>query len=155
MEPCNHTSVGILVRNGNKILFIERKKFPFGFALPAGHVDDGEKFYDAAKRELEEEVGLKAKSQILIGKARKNNPCRRIVGDNYHDWEIYEIEVTGDLKRSESETKRAVWLDIDKIKELTERTKKYMVGNVPEDEWQKSPGLEPAWLEWLYGLKII
>ena len=58
-KKCDHTSVGMLVWKEDKLLLIERKKPPFGFALPAGHVDGDDSFEVAAKRELEEEVGLK------------------------------------------------------------------------------------------------
>ncbi len=37
---CDNKSVGIIVWRDNKVLLIERKKFHFGFALPAGHLDD-------------------------------------------------------------------------------------------------------------------
>ena len=39
VKKCDHTSVGMLVWKNKKILLIERKKAPFGFAPPAGHVD--------------------------------------------------------------------------------------------------------------------
>lgn len=35
---CDHTSVGMFVWRGGKLLLIERAKFPFGFAVPAGHL---------------------------------------------------------------------------------------------------------------------
>jgi 8-oxo-dGTP pyrophosphatase MutT (NUDIX family) len=69
IEKCNNTSVGIIVWQEGKILLIERKKFPFGFAPPAGHVDaDDASFEQAAKRELQEEVGLVGESLVLIAK---------------------------------------------------------------------------------------
>ncbi len=37
---CDNKVVGIIVLRDNKMLLIERKKFPFGFAPPAGHLDD-------------------------------------------------------------------------------------------------------------------
>ena len=40
MSICDHKSVGMLIRKGGKILLIERKRPIFGFAPPAGHVDN-------------------------------------------------------------------------------------------------------------------
>ena len=54
---CDNKSVGILIWKDDKLLMIERKKYNFGFALPAGH-NDGMDLEQTAKKELEEEVGL-------------------------------------------------------------------------------------------------
>ena len=57
-NQCDNTSVGMIVRNDkDELLLIERKNEPYGFAPPAGHVDDHGSFEDAARAELEEEVG--------------------------------------------------------------------------------------------------
>jgi len=50
----------MLVWKGEKLLLIERAKFPFAYAPPAGHCD-GDDFEFTAKKELEEEVGLQTK----------------------------------------------------------------------------------------------
>ena len=97
---CDHKSVGMLVwRNGN-LLLIERRKPPFGFAPPAGHIDGDNSFEEAAKRELREEVGLKVKNIELLIEGRKDNVCRREDG-SWHYWKIYKIEANGEVKRSE------------------------------------------------------
>lgn len=74
---CDHTSVGMFVYKGDKLLLIERKKFPFGFAVPAGHVDNDHDFETAALRELKEEVGLDGVTLTKIYEGRRDNPCRR------------------------------------------------------------------------------
>lgn len=63
---CDNKSVGMIVWRNDKLLLIERKKPPFGFAPPAGHVDDDKSFEVAAKRELKEEVGLDTDNLELL-----------------------------------------------------------------------------------------
>ncbi|MBU2592181.1 NUDIX domain-containing protein, partial [Patescibacteria group bacterium] len=139
---------------GDEILLIERKKPPFGFAPPAGHVDDKGSFDNAAKEEVEEEVGLVARKIRLVTEGRKENPCRR-EGGAWHYWKIYRVEAEGEIKRSEDETKRAGWFSIDQIRSLAQKTEKYLASEIPEEEWQQSPGIEPVWLEWFKELGIL
>ena len=47
-----------LANQPGKLVFIERKNEPQGFALPGGFVDEGEYVADAAVREAKEETGL-------------------------------------------------------------------------------------------------
>jgi len=151
---CDHTSVGMLVWKNDKLLLIERAKFPFGFAVPAGHVDGDPTFEESAKRELLEEVGLKAINLELVVEGKKENHCRRKDG-TWHYWKIYKIETDGDINRSEDETKQAGWHTKDQIKLLAERTEKYSNNEITEEEWSKDPGLEPVMYEWFKELKII
>lgn len=153
-KVCDHTSVGMLVWKDEKLLLIERAKFPFGFAIPAGHVDGDASYEESAKRELSEEVGLEAEGLKLLAEGRKENPCRREDG-SWHHWKIYEVITTGDIKRSEDETKQAGWYTKEQIKALGEKTKKYNDKEISEEDWGKSPGLEPIMYEWFKELKII
>jgi ADP-ribose pyrophosphatase YjhB (NUDIX family) len=149
IEKCNNTSVGIIVWQEGKILLIERKKFPFGFAPPAGHVDaDDASFEQAAKRELQEEVGLVGESLALIAEGRRENPCRRPEG-SWHYWQIFQAEARGELRRSEAETKGANFYTKAELAELAAKTERYLRGEVREEQWEKDPGLEPVWNEWL------
>ena len=151
---CDNKSVGMIVWRDNKLLLIERKRPPFGFAPPAGHVDRDYSFEAATERELQEEVGLTTENIELLTEGRKDNPCRR-VGGNWHYWKIYKINAVGKIKRSTEETKQADWFDNGQLRILTQKTQKYLTGDTPEDDWIKDPGLEPVWLEWLKELKII
>ena len=153
-KKCDNKSVGMLVWRNDKLLLIERMKPPFGFAPPAGHVEGNDLFEDTAKRELEEEVGLKTKNiEFLIEGRKDNNYCHR--GGSWHYWKIYKIEAEGEIKRSEDETKQAGFYSKSDIANLAAKTEKYIRGDIKEDEWQKSPGLEIVWYEWLKELKII
>ena len=153
-EVCNHTSVGMLVKRDEEILFIERRKFPFGWAPPAGHVDDDESYETAAERELSEEVGLAVESMKLILEEDKQNHCRRIDG-TWHHWKVYDIETIGEVKTAENEVKNYEFLAKNAIQTLADRTRRYLAGEISEQEWENDPGLEPVWYEMLTKLEII
>jgi len=153
-KKCDNKSVGMLIRRDDKVLLIERRKPPFGFAPPAGHVDDKGSFENAAREEVEEEVGLSPTELKLVAEGKKNNPCRR-EGGSWHYWKIYQVDTEGDIKRSRDETKQAEWFTLDQIKSLARRTERYLAGEIPEEEWQQSPGIEPVWVEWFRELRLL
>lgn len=154
MKKCDHKSVGMLVWKNDGLLLIERKIFPFGFAPPAGHVDEDIIFENTVKRELKEEVGLDSRDIKLLIEGRKENPCRRENG-TWHYWKIYKVEATGEVKRSEDEIKQANFYTKDDLLLLTVKTERYIRGEIEESEWENAPGIEPVWYEWLKELKII
>ncbi len=153
-KVCDHTSVGMLVWKKDSLLLIERRKFPIGFAPPAGHVDEHGSFEDAARTELQEEVGLQTTGLQLIHEKRVDNPCRREDG-SWHHWKIYRAETTGELQRSEEETKQVRWVSPDELRALADRIQAYLAKEVSEEEWTTSPGLEPVWYEFFIELKIL
>ena len=147
-QECDHTSVGMLVWRVGRLLLIERRRPPYGYAPPAGHVDDRQSFEAAARAELEEEVGLRAESLKLLVEGRKDNPCRRVNG-TWHYWRIYLAEASGDVKPSQTETKRFLWCSVSCLTALKTRTDQYLAGEIDEATWVRAPGLEPVWREWL------
>jgi len=151
---CDNKSIGMLVWKNEKLLLIERARPPFGFAPPAGHVDDFGSFEEAAKQELKEEVGLDAMDIKLIGEGRKENQCRR-KGGSWHYWKIYKVIADGVVERSMNETKQAGFYTKDDISKLAERTKQYVTGDIDEEEWKDNPGIEPVWAEWLEELVVL
>lgn len=57
-----------LIEDGDKILLQNRiKKDWQGYTLPGGHVEKGESFVDAVKREMKEETGLDIENPTLVG----------------------------------------------------------------------------------------
>lgn len=153
-QSCDHTSVGMLVWKGSFLLLINRKRPPYGYAAPAGHVDGDRSYEAAAVRELSEEVGLNVERLTLVFEKVKANPCRR-EGGSWHHWKVYEVSVSGELHPSQDEAREADWFDLPKVKLLAGRTEMYRSGQISSDEWYRSPGLEPVWQEILVEIGII
>ncbi len=53
-----YPTVDIIIEVGGKIVLVERKNPPLGWALPGGFVEYGESYEEAAQREAREETGL-------------------------------------------------------------------------------------------------
>lgn len=156
-KKCDNRSAGVLLYDDlGKIYLIERMKEPYGWAPPAGHVDnDGTDYRAAAKRETMEEVGIKVKKITLLLSRTFNNKCRRRGGD-FHRWQVFRAkEWGGKPKRSKKETKDARWFTPDEVKVLAQRSALYLRGKVPEKEWEKNPGIEIVWYKIFKLLKII
>lgn len=61
------TLVELIDRPGRPFVLIERAFEPFGWAVPGGFVDVGERIEQAAIREAKEEICLDVKLQVLLG----------------------------------------------------------------------------------------
>ncbi len=60
-------TVDIIIEMEGRIILIERKNLPKGWALPGGFVDYGESLESAAIREAKEETGLDIYNLKLLG----------------------------------------------------------------------------------------
>ena len=61
MKAIFKSAVHMIITKNNKILLQKRKGsklWPGYYALPAGHIDEGETQYDALAREAQEELGI-------------------------------------------------------------------------------------------------
>jgi 8-oxo-dGTP diphosphatase len=59
-------TVDIVIEVGDRIVMIERRNEPHGWALPGGFIDYGEPVERAAIREAEEETGLEVSLECLL-----------------------------------------------------------------------------------------
>jgi 2-dehydropantoate 2-reductase len=100
----------VIVRNGGSILLIERMNEPFGWAIPGGFVDYGEKVEDAAVRELFEETGIMADTIELLG--IYSDPKRDKRG--HTATAVYYTEST-QLPKAGDDAKNAVFFPLDKL----------------------------------------
>lgn len=111
-----HFSVGALIEKDGKYLLIERAKPPLGFALVAGHVDEGEEPEVALKREVKEESGYDLENFELITEGELDDTCRR--GISVHYWYLYKCEVSGEIVHNDEETLSIGWYTKEETQDL-------------------------------------
>ena len=131
----NHKTAGAIIRNEKgEILLLDRKTLPFGWAGPAGHIEENENPEEAMEREVFEEVGLKVeRSKLLFHEYVEWNECKS--GVRGHEWNLFEVlDWDGNLKRSEREVKKLKWFNEKEI------------GNLK---------LEEVWRYWFEKLRVI
>ena len=64
---CPPVAADLIIEIGDRIVLIERRNFPFGWAIPGGFVEIGERVEDAAVREAREETSLEDELRALLG----------------------------------------------------------------------------------------
>jgi 8-oxo-dGTP diphosphatase len=64
---CPPIAADVIIEIGDRIVLIERKNFPPGWAVPGGFVDFGETVENAALREALEETSLEVELRALLG----------------------------------------------------------------------------------------
>ncbi len=128
-----HFTSAAVIRRDGKILMIDRKIFPLGFACIAGHIEEGETPEEALTREVGEESGLKIiKSKKIFEEEVDENVCSR--GVTVHYWHVYECICEGEPVLFPLEEKSIGWFSPEEIQVMT---------------------LEPVWDYWLKKMKII
>jgi len=60
-------TVDVIIEVGDRIVLVQRKYPPPGWAIPGGFIDAGETAQDAAVREALEETGLRVTLTALLG----------------------------------------------------------------------------------------
>ena len=86
----------------------------------AGHVDPGEEYIDAAKRELKEELGMENIELKLVGNGVSEENVSGVDGHRVHVMQIFScIGKPGELQKEE--VKDVYWANPkDVLKEMTE-----------------------------------
>jgi 8-oxo-dGTP diphosphatase len=64
---CPPIAADAIIEIGDRIVLIERKNIPYGWAIPGGFVDFGETVEQAAIREAKEETSLEVELRALLG----------------------------------------------------------------------------------------
>lgn len=151
---CDNKSVGVIIQNEQgQTLLIDRAKFPFGLAAPAGHIDSHGNSEQAAITEVFEEVGLTLAATNLkrvIANRYVNNSCRRS-GGNYHIWDVYVASnIEGQIVQSNTEILASGWRTRKQLQELARATLR--LGEVTERGTQ---ALEPIWLQFFTELGMV
>ena len=101
-----------LIQDGNRILLQNRIKEDWkGYTFPGGHVEAGESFVDAVKREMKEETGLNIINPKLVG--IKQFP---ITDGRYIVLLFKTTEFDGTV--TSSDEGEMEWIDIDELPEI-------------------------------------
>ena len=125
MKAIFKSAVHIILINDNKILLQKRKGsklWPGYYALPAGHIDEGETQYDALVREAKEELGIEINTNDIINNyvvLRKN--FFEIDGktlEPYIDY-YFEIKKYNGVPKIIEEDKcdELIWADVNNLPE--------------------------------------
>jgi len=123
MKAIFKSAVHIILIDENKILLQKRKGsklWPGYYALPAGHIDEGETQYDALVRESKEELGIEISSDDIINEyvvLRRN--FFKINGKILEPYIDYYFEIKkykGTPKIiEEDKCDELIWADVDKL----------------------------------------
>ncbi len=108
-------AVAIVVFEDNKFLFVKQYRKAFEeilLEIPAGKLEDGEDHLDCAKRELEEETGLRNiyLEQLYTMSQPDRDPRMRVIDIAYMAL-VPETKVEGKVKAGD-DAKEALWFDI-------------------------------------------
>jgi len=104
-----HVTVAAMIKQGDKILLVNRRNFPFGLCFPCGHMEHGETPSKAIKREVMEELGYNIRSKKLIFHETVLDQCKS--GGDLHEWYLYDCKISGQMVLS-SETNETNWINI-------------------------------------------
>tara|TARA_R110000868_G_scaffold91080_2_gene252646 strand:+ start:3801 stop:4322 length:522 start_codon:yes stop_codon:yes gene_type:complete len=117
-----HRSAHIIVINNLNQIFIQlrssnKKQFPNKWDISAaGHLDAGESYLKAAKRELLEELGI----YITENKFQEIGNIAASENNGFEFVKIYLVKYSGDIKLEYSEIETGAWFDINILKKWSD-----------------------------------
>lgn len=125
MKEMFKSAVHIIITDNDKILLQKRKGsklWPGYYALPAGHIDEGENQYDAlvreAKEELDIEIDLKGITNSYVVLRRNFFEIDGKVLQPYIDYYFEVTKYNGTPKIAEPDKcEELVWASIDNLPE--------------------------------------
>lgn len=127
-----HYSVGVIIEHDGEFLLLDRVNPPYGFAGPAGHINEGENQETAIKREAFEETGIELKNFKMVGQEEIFwNRCKDKT--NVHYWYLFRAKVDSDFFKMSTEAKSMAWYTKEEIEKLN---------------------LEPVWKYWFEKFKF-
>lgn len=107
-----------IVNKDGKILLVKSHEWGDVYLLPGGHVEPGERIIDAAKREGEEETGLKLNPLYCINVGELiNSPALNRKAHLVYFHYVCEA-LTDDIYLEEGELKDFVWINPKDISKL-------------------------------------
>lgn len=99
-----------MISDGTKILVQDRNRQDWpGISFPGGHVEHGESFVAAVKREVKEETGLEIENPVLCGIKQRPNEA----GARYIVLFFKANNFSGELRSSEEG--RVFWIERDEL----------------------------------------
>ncbi len=119
-----HETVGAIVQQNKggaqKTLLFLRRKFPYLYTIPAGHMETNCSIEDMLQRELYEETGLliDVANRIWNSPLLLHDPCRR--GGEFHRWHVFNVKTTGHPRLSD-EGRIIGWYTDEEIVDLAIR----------------------------------
>lgn len=118
MKPATELAAGGIVERGGKVLLVQVKNLEgmVVWTFPKGHLEKGERWLDAALREVEEETGWRCRSRGLLSRVsyrfvRKGRPVFKRV----RWYRMTPVEKTG--KPDADEIRRVKWVKAEKAAE--------------------------------------
>ena len=122
----HRVAVIYLVNDGGKILINERAKDGHLDHSSAGHVDVGESYLEAAKRELEEELGIAGIELQDIGLTHAQDKYKTF--NSRHMLRVYVCKANP-VKLKEDEVKNVFWADPTQVlQDMQVNPQKYTEG---------------------------
>ena len=117
--PIAVNTVDAVVLHSNHVLMVERRAFPGKglWALPGGHIDQGESALMAVKRELLEETGLKTPVAALTKRQVFDHPERSEKGWVRTEAFVFELAPSAALPlvKAGSDAANARWVPVKRL----------------------------------------